>query len=294
MKKFFKKMKAKSPDLLFVGGILCVLGGTAAACYATFKTKEDVENAKEQLEELKEEKEELSENEYGEKQFNVITGTAVKVGLNYLPAFIIEGVGVYMLTKSHGMLKMNIASLGVALNETLKDFKIYRSRVVADQGEEADKAYRFGVTEEEIVETGDDGVERHGSVKVIDPKKPGFSIHSRFFDASSKEWDDDPAANKAFLIQTQSVFNDILKTEGFVFLNDVYAALGFDKTKAGQQVGWVRDSKKGDGYIDFGITDTYSVPKNEAIAKRRFVNGYENVILLDFNVDGYILDEIGW
>ena len=46
--------------------------------------------------------------------------------------------------------------------------------------------------------------------------------------------------------------------------------------------------KNGANYVDFGMfiqtgNDIYDVPK------RRFVNGYERVILLDFNVDGPIL-----
>ena len=52
--------------------------------------------------------------------------------------------------------------------------------------------------------------------------------------------------------------------------------------------GWVYDpdnpGHNGDNYVDFGIMDV-NRPKN-----RDFVNGYERAILLDFNVDGNILD----
>ena len=63
--------------------------------------------------------------------------------------------------------------------------------------------------------------------------------------------------------------------------------LDIPKTKAGQKVGWIYDKKNptGDNYVDFGI---YS----SDVAKRRFVNGYERSILLDFNVDGDILDKV--
>ena len=64
--------------------------------------------------------------------------------------------------------------------------------------------------------------------------------------------------------------------------------LGIPRTKAGQIVGWVKNNKdeNADHYIDFGIFNV-NRPKS-----RDFVNGYENVILLDFNVDGPILDLI--
>ena len=64
--------------------------------------------------------------------------------------------------------------------------------------------------------------------------------------------------------------------------------LGIPRTKAGQCVGWVYDEKNphGDNFVDFGIYNLY----NEK--SRDFVNGYERVIWLDFNVDGNILDLI--
>ena len=64
--------------------------------------------------------------------------------------------------------------------------------------------------------------------------------------------------------------------------------LGIPKTAAGQVVGWVYDEKYpvGDNFVDFGMYDLY----NEKA--RDFVNGRERVILLDFNVDGNILDFI--
>ena len=91
-----------------------------------------------------------------------------------------------------------------------------------------------------------------------------------------------------FLKQQMNYANDVLKKRGYVFLNEVYEMLGIPKTKAGKIVGWIYDEKNpiGDNFIDFGIY-------NENREKNRdFVNGYERVILLDFNVDGDILDMI--
>ena len=64
--------------------------------------------------------------------------------------------------------------------------------------------------------------------------------------------------------------------------------LAIPRTKAGQVVGWIYDEKHpiGDSFVDFGIIDI-----NDE-RKRAFMNGYERNILLDFNVDGNILDLI--
>ena len=73
--------------------------------------------------------------------------------------------------------------------------------------------------------------------------------------------------------------------EGRVFLNDVYDYLGIDRTKAGQIIGWVYDPENPDKEIDFGLYKTNR-------ANQAFVNGYEPVVLLDFNVDGEIWTEM--
>jgi hypothetical protein len=85
-----------------------------------------------------------------------------------------------------------------------------------------------------------------------------------------------------FLRAQQTYFNNILISRGHVFLNEVYDALGIDRTEAGAIVGWVIGG--GDNKIDFGIFD------GENPRTRAFVNGYEHSILLDFNVDGVIYD----
>ena len=77
--------------------------------------------------------------------------------------------------------------------------------------------------------------------------------------------------------------NDLLHARGHVLLNDVYDAIGIDRTSAGAIVGWVV-SEDGDNFIDFGI---YDLPRSS-----RFVNGTEHSVLLDFNVDGVIYDKI--
>ena len=84
----------------------------------------------------------------------------------------------------------------------------------------------------------------------------------------------------------QAYANEKLKAKGYLFLNDVYKMLGIPATKAGQIVGWIYDEKNpiGDNFVDFGLYDM-----NKPVV-RDFVNGYERTILLDFNVDGNILE----
>lgn len=111
------------------------------------------------------------------------------------------------------------------------------------------------------------------------------SFYARFFNESCPAWTKDPEMNMMYLIAQRSYANDMLKAKGHLFLNEVYDMLGMARTKAGQVVGWIYDPENpiGDNFIDFGIFEDYN---------QEFVNGCEATVLLDFNVDGMILDRI--
>ena len=74
-----------------------------------------------------------------------------------------------------------------------------------------------------------------------------------------------------------------------MFLNDVYRRLGFPATTEGQVVGWLYNSQTGDHAVSFGVftDDPRQLPCNLA-----FIDGDSNTPLLDFNVDGPIINEL--
>lgn len=77
-----------------------------------------------------------------------------------------------------------------------------------------------------------------------------------------------------FLKHEERYANDLLKLRGTIFLNDVYEMLGFERTKAGQVVGWhySKDNPIGDNEVIFGVQGSY------------------NSIAIDFNVDGIVIN----
>ena len=112
--------------------------------------------------------------------------------------------------------------------------------------------------------------------------------YSVIFYEGNPGWDKDPETTKYYLMRQQDWANEKLKAQGYLFLNDVYEMLGFNKTKAGQIVGWYYDEKNpvGSNYVDFGMFDIYNKNKID------FINGDERAIVLDFNIDGNILEYI--
>lgn len=87
------------------------------------------------------------------------------------------------------------------------------------------------------------------------------------FDSRSLKWDKDSMFNEIFLRYQLNYFNDVLQSCGFVFLRDVYMALGLDITSASCILGWKKDDKNSKNFIGFRyyqLKDSYE-PEYELI-----------------------------
>ena len=290
------KIKKHSPEILLATGTVGIVASTVMACKATLKVEEIVDEAKEKIDTIHNVSadpamaEKYSEED-GKKDLAIVyTQTAVKFIKLYGPSVTIGVASLACMIGSNRILNKRNAALAAAYAAVDKSFKEYRGRVIERFGKQMDRELRYNIKAQEIEETtvdanGKETVTKK-TVDVMDPNS--YSQYAIVFDDSNEGWDPDPERSKYFLIQQQNWANERLKSRGHLFLNEVYDMLGAKRTKAGAQVGWVYDEKncEGDNFVDFGIFDTNS-PK-----ARDFVNGIEKVIVLDFNVDGYILDMI--
>ena len=290
------KIKKHSPEILLATGTVGVVASTVMACKATLKVEEIVDEAKEKIDTIHQVSadpamaEKYSEEDSKKDLAIVYTQTAVKFIKLYGPSVTIGVASLACMIGSNRILNKRNAALAAAYAAVDKSFKEYRGRVIERFGKQMDRELRYNIKAQEIEETtvdanGKETVTKK-TVDVMDPNS--YSQYAIVFDDSNEGWDPDPERSKYFLIQQQNWANERLKSRGHLFLNEVYDMLGAKRTKAGAQVGWVYDEKncEGDNFVDFGIFDTNS-PK-----ARDFVNGIEKVIVLDFNVDGYILDMI--
>lgn len=276
-----------SPQVLFVAGVVGMVGSTVLACRATVKAEKVIDEAKTRLDVVKavSSNEEFSE-EYSEKDRSrdvslVYFQTGVRMVRLYAPAVIVGGLSIAALTSSHNILTTRNAALTAAYTALDQGFKQYRARVVEKYGAEQDRDFRYGIEEVEVVNPE---TNRKKKVKRLGPDEP--SVYARFFDESAGNWNRNPDYNRAFLDGQQNWANDLLWARGHVFLNEVYDMLGLERSKAGAVVGWLKtEDGSTDNYISFGVF-------NESQPARDFVNGYEGSILLDFNVDGIIYDKL--
>ena len=276
-------VQKSSPGLLLGAGIFGMVASTALACRATLKMDKLVGETKEKLDIART----LEHSEYTETDRRrdislIYFQSGVKVVKLYGPAIVVGALSIAALTKSHNILSKRNAALSAAYAALEKGFREYRARVVERYGEDTDRELRYGSAQVEIInpETG-----RKKTVTRVGTDEP--SVYARFFDKTSDNWSKEAEYNFIFLKAQQNYANDLLHARGHVFLNDVYDMLGMERSKAGAIVGWLL-TRNGttDNFITFGVFDETS---DKA---RDFVNGFEGAILLDFNVDGVIYDQI--
>lgn len=309
------KLKKGAPTIMVLAGVAGVIGGVVMACKATPKVTPIMEEHNDKMEELEtrlvaaEGDPEPSAEEIKEvKQDKIVlkVQTGVKLAKVYAPAACVIGVSLVSILTSHKIMRSRNASLAAACAAFSRDFTDYRKGVIERFGKQVDYEIRNHVKPTEIEE--EEANKETGEVKtakktvdVVDESHTGYSPYARFFDETSDAWVKNAESNLTFLLQKQAEMNVILQHRaakspsgrGIVWLNEVYKELGLEPTKAGQVVGWIYDKYNpienhlGDNYIDFGIHDVRKT------AARRFVNGYERSILLDFNVDGEIWSMLG-
>ncbi len=274
--------QAHSPGVLFGAGVVGMVGSTVLACRATLKMEEVLDESKNKLDLART----LEHDQYSEKDRSrdislIQFQTGVKIVKLYSPAIIIGGISIAALTSSHNILNRRNVALTAAYGALEKGFNEYRARVVDKYGEEEDQHLRYGTETVEIVD-------EKGKKKEVTRVASGDpSVYARFFDEGSSSWNKEPEYNLIFLKCQQNYANDLLRSRGHIFLNEVYDMLGIPRSKAGQVVGWLL-SKNGetDNFINFGVFD------GRTEVARDFVNGREGAILLDFNVDGVMYDKI--
>ena len=268
----------RSPSLLFVGGLVGVAGGTVLACRATIKASDALDEFKQEVDALKEAGVEssVSPADYKKDLAYVYTKNTLVIAKLYAPAVLVGGIGIACLTTSHIQLKNRNNALMAAYATLSAAYENYRGRVREEVGTEKELDLYHAASTEKIL--GPSGKEI--AVKAADPNQ--WSPYARFFNESSDHFQDDQELNRLWVQCQQEYLNNLLRARGHVFLNEAYDALGLERSSAGQVVGWVINGE-GDNFIDFGLFSAYHAKNYDA---------REPTILLDFNVDGVVIDRL--
>ena len=296
LRKSFKKaqltVRKHSPEILMVAGVIGTVAGAVMACKETLELEDVLDECKQEKMELEEQYamcEEYSEDALKKDQVKLTIKQVTKIVKLYAPSVIMEATSIGVIFASNDIMRKRNASMAAAYATLNSMYKRYRQNVIESYGEEVDKDMRFGVKHEKVTEIDEDGNKVKIDARIVDLDNTALAIsdYSRFFQSGCRGFDERSGRyNFLYLKGLQTMFNNKLIADGYVMLNDVYRELGFDTIPEGWSIGWVYDEENpiGDNYIDFGLYEARN--KNQ-----RAVNGWEPVILMDFNVDGNLYED---
>lgn len=288
------KLRKHSPELLIAAGVVGTVVSTVLACKATTKLSTILDESKGNIETIhkcendKEMEERYSQEDAKKDLAIVYIQTGVKIAKLYAPAVVLGTISIAGIVASNNILRKRNVALAAAYATVDKSFKEYRSRVVERFGDNVDKELRYNIKAkkiEEMIKDPESGKEKK-SKTTVNVAAPTVDDYARFFDKTCRHYEENMNYNLMLLRSQQQLANDKLVADGFLFLSDVYDMLGITRTKMSQSVGWIYKpdgNSNGDNFVDFGVM----------VVKRETEDGgYEDAILMNFNVDGPILDLI--
>lgn len=289
-----------SPELLLASGIINSAAAIVLASVATKKlskvttpVKKDIIKIHTKMDKLEKESDEAKQLKT--KLNRLYFKTGLKITGMYAPAVIAFGLSTASMIGSHNILKGRNAALAAALVTLKSGYDAYRDRVKEKIGEKAEEEIYLGMDEKKITEVDENGKKETKTLSTVLDKREDkdFGVFwgpgNTTFDSCSNDF------NMTTLLQIESFMNQKLEAEGYLFLADVFKALGCTagmlgehKLQASRVIGWVYDKNdhRYDNYVSFGLHD-----KNGELTKaaKRFQQGLDEFIWLEFNVDGDIL-----
>lgn len=274
-------LRKSAPSILVYSGVAGMVGSTVLACRQMFEAHHIHATATAERTRMKSYVEKNPESEEAKTIGRDITRSYVKeCGAQAKVMGVPLTLGVISIASilaGHNMLNKRHAALAASYLTLQNTYNEYREAVAEALGEDVERDIRTGLSQENGAK------DANGVVK---PNASLYSPYAKYFDETNRNHNADVTYNVQFLRNVQNHMNDRLRAYGYVFLNDVYEALGYPRTKSGQVVGWMLNNPAGtgDGYIDFGVWDSDNARAYD------FINGWEDGIWLDFNVDGPILD----
>lgn len=281
------KTKKNSPEIKFWIGVVAFGAALYSTHKAALKSREILEKRKEDLQVIDEvkaqiESGDISPEEYSpedERNDRSLSNLyfAINMVKNYaLPA----GCTIVSILAFRGAMVdyRNLAlSINAAYNTLLMKYNHKMGFIKRQLGEEKFKELEEGFKTEQIVNAQSTGLKDPKEKKEYRDK---CNPYSRFFDETHSAWTGIPEVDKLWLLGKQNELDETLQRNGQLILNDAYIFTGYEPTKAGQVMGWIRDNPDGTiNHVDFGIFNI------DDPASRWFVNGLEPVFLIDFNID---------
>lgn len=276
-----------SPTILTTAGTVGLVGTAVLASRATLTYRELIEEELEVIENgpalMEKYPEKYTEEDLRKDRVICYSRIVTKTVKHYGPTIALGVASIAAFWWSHNIQTKRVAGLAAAYAALDTSYKQYKKSVASVIGEESMKKVEEKIFNEAVFTdepfTADD--------EFTESVLPEYSPYARIIDERASVWDPSGDITELNLHAQLNYMNDLLRTRGYVFLSDVYDALGIPRTPASQVVGWLWNKGDGDHYISFGNVEEHRI-KFYDDSRRREVSNY----LLDFNVDGEIVNEI--
>ena len=284
-------IKKYSPEIMIVAGVVGAVTSAVLACKATLKVQEVLEDSNDTVQTIKdvhdgvvEIDQEYTDDDYKKDLTIAYTQRCLNVAKLYAPSVALGALSIASIIGSHHILRKRNVALAAAYATVDKGFKEYRNRVVDRFGEAVDKELRYGIKAKKVEDTVTDENGKEKKVKREAKVAENCDDYSIIFQRGNSCWDRNVEFNKMFLNAQQALANDILRSRGHLFLDEVYEMLGIEATADAHVLGWeYRPNDKdyiGDGYVRFDITEIEADNGDGTL---------DPAFIIDFNYDGYIL-----
>lgn len=274
-----------APTILTGAGTVGLVGTAVLASRATLTYKELIADEVMVITDgpnLMKRNEHYTEEEFRKDRIVCYSRIVTKTVKHYAPTIALGVASVAAFWWSHSIQSKRIAGLAAAYTALDTSYRKYKKHVASVIGEESMKK-----VEEKILDDVVFTDEPFEYDKMAESVIPEYSPYARIIDENASVWDPSDDITELNIHAQLNYMNDILRTRGYVFLSDVYDALGIPRTPASQVVGWLWKKGEGDHYISFGDIEGHRIQFWDD-SRRRTVANY----LLDFNVDGEIVNEI--
>ena len=274
------------PELAMgIGAGLVVVAGVKC-CKDTLDLEDVIDEARYEIEEAK----------ANDANGRMMTIVYLKAGGRFIRLYGADiGTGLFGLA----MMFYGFGVESGRLMDTIAAYKVLegankhlKGGVIDKYGKDAYEEIMYGMKREdvELEEIDEDGEVKTRKLKKtkVYPEDEGYSDLAVFFGPGNPLHTKNAAFNLMRLREIENYMTNRLRIEKHLFLNDVLEAIGEKHTPEGAIKGWIYGDG-GDDFVSFGI-DWEDAEKKPAV--RRFLNGIEHTVWLDFNVDGIIWDKI--
>ena len=277
--------KAHAPTIMVVSGVTSMGASVILASKKTLQIEERLAPHVESLEKIQHGLD-LGLNGYNDKAAAKDRGIVYgRVAVDMTKLYAVPGVlfvgGACLVFGGHRIMLKRNATLALAFTGLKKSFDAYRQRVRDEFGPMVDQGMLTGHRQIEVID--DDG--KVQTVNTRDWDADQTDPYNRLFaEGETTQWINDLAVNKLFIQNQQRMAQILLGNRGYLYLSEVYEALGFPETDISRVVGWKAgfnpDGSKEIPVIDFGLDRP--LPDDWKHSK-------EKAIYLDFKCQGLII-----